>query len=210
MINMKNYVINIGRELGSGGRAIGKILAEKRSLKYYDKELINIAAQKSGLSKEFFEKADENADHNVGGGIFGLRFPFYPTDIMNNNVLNNENLFKIQSDVVKELVENDSCLFVGRCTDYILRDNPNCVNVFITADKNDRITQIIENYEISAEKAEELMIRTDKKRAAFYNYYSLKTWGAAKSYHLCINSSTLGIEKTVEFIDHYIDLKLKK
>ena len=205
---MENYVINIGRELGSGGRVIGKILAERRKISYYDKELLAVAAKESGLSKEFFEKADEITNNNVGKGLFGFRFPFYPSDMNDNNPLCNNSLFKIQSDIVRELAQKQSCLFVGRCTDYILRDFPRCVNVFVSATKEDRINSIMKNYQLSVEKAEEMIQKVDKKRSEFYNYYSMHTWGAAKTYHLCINSSVLGIERTADFIDEFVKLKL--
>ncbi len=205
---MENYIINIGRELGSGGRSIGHILAKRRNIAYYDKELLAIAAKESGLSKEFFEKADELTSSNVGKGLFGFRYSFYPSDMNDSNPLSNSALFKIQSDIVRDLAQKQSCLFVGRCTDYILRDFPRCVNVFISATKEDRINSIMKNYKLSAEKAEEMMQKVDKKRAEFYNYYSVNEWGVAKTYHLCINSSVLGIEHTADFIDEFVKLKL--
>lgn len=203
-----NYVINIGRQLGSGGREIGKMLADKRNLSYYDRELLNLAAQESGLSKEFFEQADEQTNYHISGGIFGMRFPFSPDSVSNNGVLSNESLFQIQSEMVHRLAEKESCLFVGRCTDYILRDFPRCINVFVSADKADRIKRVMDNYHITETKAVTLMEKIDKKRAEFYNYYSLRTWGAAKTYHLCINSSMLGVEGTVELINDFADKKL--
>jgi Cytidylate kinase len=202
------YVINIGRQLGSGGREIGAKLASQLDISFYDKELINIASQESGLCKEFFEKADEKASRSTIG-LFGMRFPFINDGtIPNNNCLSNDALFKIQSDAIRKLAEEESCLFVGRCADYILRDNPRCVNIFISASKEDRIKRLCLKMDIDAEKAEGLIDKTDRERASYYNYYSYKVWGAASTYHLCIDSSALGIDETVEFIKLFIRKKL--
>lgn len=196
-----NVIINIGRQYGSGGRLIGEKLANKLGYGFYDKELINIASKESGLGKEFFEQADEKASRGFFGGFLGLRSSLISDDFM-YNYLSNETLFKIQSDVIRELAEKDSCVFVGRCADYILRDMPRCLNIFITADMDDRIVRVSErqNEVLPKDKMIDLLEKTDKKRASYYSYYTNKTWGAAGSYHLCINSSVLGIDKTVDFI----------
>jgi hypothetical protein len=123
-----NYIINIGRQLGSGGRQIGEILASKLDISFYDKELIQIASQESGLGKEFFEKFDEKNSHSIFGGLFGFRGTF-TEEQYSNSYLNNETLFKIQSDVIRKLAEEQSCIFVGRCADYVLKDNPLCLNI---------------------------------------------------------------------------------
>ena len=204
----ETFVINIGRQLGSGGRQIGEKLSAEFGIGFYDKELIQLASKESGLGKEFFEKADEKSSFSFIGGLLGLR-----TNINNevyvNNYLCNETFFKIQSDVIRELAGKDSCVFVGRCADYILRDNSRCINVFITADTEDRIKRVAQTYQLSLDKAQELIVKTDKKRAEYYNYYSNKVWGAAGSYHLCINSSVLGMDQTVAFITQFIKQRLK-
>ena len=163
-----NYVINIGRQLGSGGKEIGEKLAARLGINFYDKELINLASEESGLCKEFFEKA-----------------------------------------VIRHLAAERSCVFVGRCADYILREHPRCANVFISASKEDRIARLCSMHHIDAEAAEEMMEKADKRRSEYYNYYSYKTWGAAATYHLCIDSSSLGIEETVRFIEEFVVKKLQ-
>lgn len=206
----EKYVINIGRQLGSGGKTIGEKLAAKLDISFYDKELIKLASEESGLCREFFEKADEKTSQGIIGGLFGMRFPFISEAAMPySNYLSNDALFKIQSDVIRELAEQKSCLFVGRCADYILRDNPRCVNVFISAALEDRIERVASLNNISKEKAEELIEKTDKSRASYYNYYSYNTWGTASTYHLCIDSSILGINETVGFIKEFAIKKLK-
>jgi cytidylate kinase len=204
---IEKFVVNIGRQLGSGGRTIGEKLAKELDIAYYDKELIQIASKESGLGKEFFEKVDEKAGHSLIGGLLGLRTNT-TNEVFSKNYLCNETFFEIQSNVIRKLAEEKSCLFVGRCADYILRDYPRCVNVFISAEMDDRIKRVMNYQQISEEKAYNLIEKFDKKRAEYYNYYSNKIWGAANSYHLCINSSVLGIDDTVSFIRRFIEQKL--
>lgn len=200
-----HYVINLGRQLGSGGREIGEKLAKELNIAFYDKELIQLASEESGLCKEFFEKADERTQKTFLGSLFGNRVPFVGDGaIPYGSCLNNDALFKIQSDVIRSLAENGSCLFVGRCADYILRDHPRCLNVFISASKEARIERMMKINGLNATQAEELIEKADRKRAAYYNYYSYNTWGAAATYHLCIESSVLGIDETVRFIKEYV------
>ena len=131
---MEQFVINIGRQLGSGGRTVGEIIARRLGVKLYDKELINLAARESGICPEFFEKADEKESRGVISTVVGyLRAPFVGDDGGVTNMLSNDALFKIQSDVIRAVAARESAVFVGRCADYILRENPRCVNVFITA-----------------------------------------------------------------------------
>lgn len=204
-----NFVVNIGRQLGSGGREIGEKLADRLDIGFYDKELINLASEESGLCPEFFEKADEKPSQGIIGGLFGMRFPFISDGaIPATNCLSNDALFKVQSDVIRRLASERSCLFVGRCADYILREHPRCVNIFIAASPQDRIARLCRMHSISEEAAEEMMEKADKRRSAYYNYYSFKTWGAAATYHLCIDSSALGIDGTVDFLEEFVKLKV--
>ncbi len=202
-----NFVVNIGRQQGSGGRQIGKLLSGRLDIPFYDKELITLAAKQSGLQEEVFERADEKSRYTLTGGLLGLKGPALDMGF-SRNYLWNELLFKIQSDVIRELGYEKSCIFVGRCADYILRDHPRSLNLFISANLNDRIERVMENYKLtSEEKAIDQIERMDKRRAGYYNYYSNKKWGSAESYHLCINSSVLGIEGTVDFIEDLIKRK---
>lgn len=206
---IEKFVINVGRQLGSGGREISAELAKRLNISYFDKELLSVAAQESGMSKEFFEKADEQASQPLSGGLFGIRFPFSGNSTVNTmNYLSNDALFQMQSDAIRKLASEQSCLFIGRCADYILRDNPRCVNVFISASLPSRVERIARFDGISSAKAEEKINHVEKRRAEFYNYYSNKRWGAAESYHLCIDSSVLGIAKTTDFIEQFIRTKL--
>lgn len=204
-----NFIINIGRQYGSGGRLIGEKIAKKLGFSYYDKELINIASKESGLGKEFFEQADEKKSHSLFGGFLGLRTNFMSDDFL-YNYLSNETLFKIQSDIIRELAAKQNCVFVGRCADYILRENPNSINVFVTADLPDRKGRILERMnDLAEDKAEDMLEKTDKKRSGYYNYYTGKMWGMAESYDLCINSSLLGLDETVDYICKFASEKFR-
>jgi len=202
------FHINIGRQIGSGGLEIGKKLAEKLGIKSYDRELIELASEESGVGKEFFEKNDEKDSHSLFGGMFGMRSSLIgPMD--SGYFLSNENLFQIQSEIIRKLAEKESCIFVGRCADYVLKDFPSNLNVFISADMNDRIKRVARLHQLSSEKAACFIEKIDKKRASYYDYFSNKTWGDARSYHVCINSSLLGIDNTVEVIRNIVENKFK-
>lgn len=198
----REYVITIGRQLGSGGRIVGEKLAAQLGISFYDKELIQIASQESGLGKEFFEQVDEKKTYSIFGGLFGLSGTV-ADEPFSTYYLNDDTLFKIQSDVIRKLADKGSCLIVGRCADYVLSENQRCLNIFISADMDDRIKRIAELHKMTADKARDFIEKTDKKRAGYYNYFSNKLWGEAESYHLCINSSVLGIDETVNFIHQF-------
>ncbi|MDR1719500.1 MAG: cytidylate kinase-like family protein [Dysgonamonadaceae bacterium] len=204
-----NYIITIGRQLGSGGRTIGKMLAQQLEIPCYDRELIQMASQSSGLGKEFFEQADEKTKFHLFGNLLGWFSNPASYEGYLNNSLRNESLFQIQSDVIRNLASQHSCIFVGRCADYILRDFPHCVRVFVAADIADRIRRLTERESISADKAKEIIERTDRQRASYYNYYSNKTWGMATSYDLCINTSLLGLDSSVDFIRSFVEKNLE-
>jgi cytidylate kinase len=200
-------IITIGRQLGSGGRDIGKRLSEAMDMAYYDREIIEITAKESGLNRRFFERADEQARAGFSAGIIGMRVPFLSEGGIIGGGLSNEMLFQIQSEVIRRLADRRPCVFIGRCADYILRDRGDCFNVFICADDEDRIRRIISYGDagLTVEKARDVMERGDRKRSAFYNYYSNRTWGEAASYHACINSSVFGIEGTVSLLKAMVE-----
>ena len=189
----EKFVINIGRF----------------GIPVYDKRLIKMAAEHSGFGQEFFEKADEKPAKGFFATLLGyLRSPFAGDDAIYNNPLSHDALFKMQSDVIRQLAERESCIFVGRCADYILREHPRCVNIFVSASREDRIERLVRTRRLTPEAAEQLMDSTDEKRADYYNYYSNRTWGAAATYHLCIDSSVLGIDGTAAFAEEFIRKKL--
>lgn len=207
---MNNKIIlTIGRQFGSGGREVGQRLAKKLGIAYYDKELMAVAAKESGLSEEFFEKADERASSGLsyaftmGYSYMGMFTPY-------NDILSNDGLFKFQSDAIRKLAAEQSCVLVGRCADYILRDDPDCLSFFIHTTPEHRIQRILERQHITVEQAKELMVKTDKSRAAYYNYYTNKEWGVASSYNFSIDVSVLGVDDTVDFIKTFVERKMDK
>jgi len=194
-----NYFITIGRQFGSNGDTIGKMLAQKLNMSFYDKELINIASEKSGIGKEIFEKADEKSSHSIFGGLFGFRNSILD-EMYAGNYLCNETLFEIQSEVIRDLSKKDSAVFVGRCADYILKEEAHKLDIFIHANLEDRIKNVTEKYGLSEKESATLIQKQDKQRAAYYNYYTSKKWGDAASYDLCINASAFSLESIVDSI----------
>lgn len=205
---MKHFIINIGRQLGSGGRSIAAILAHHYGIVAYDRNLIELAAKESGLSQEFFENADEKKRHGFFHSIFSNRVAANALG-SNDSYLSNDALFKVQSDIIRDLAEKESCIFIGRCADYILRDYPRCINLFFTANMEDRIACMATEKGITVEQAAELIEKTDRRRADYYNYYSGKVWGASESYDLCVNTSHLGHEGTAQMLKEYIDKRVE-
>ena len=198
----ENFIITIGRQFGSGGREIGIRLSQLMNIGYYDKELMQEAAKESGIDTRFFEQADETTPRSFYHAMLGLSSFNY------GNTLCNETIFKLQADVIQNIARKQSCVIVGRCADYILRDNPRCISVFIHASMNDRVARIKKHTLLSEKEAEEKAIKTDKRRASYYNFYSDKEWGVASSYDLSINSSILGTEETALLIKAFVEKRL--
>ena len=202
---MEHFVISIGRQFGSGGRVIGKALAEKLNIDYYDNELLVLAAKQNGLAPEFFESNDE-----ISNSLFGFASNILDNiglGTFTNNMLSGDTLFQMLSETIKKLASEKSCIIVGRCSDYILRDNPNCVSIFLHASEEERAKRIANRMNISEEDARVKLAEADKKRAAYYNFYSNKTWGDSKTYDLSINVSKLGIDGTLNFILDYLKMR---
>lgn len=196
---MNHIIINVGRQLGSGGHDIGRMLALDFQAKYYDRELLNLAAKESGLSEKIFEQNDEKK--GFFRGLLNIGTPHvsgYKPD------LSQESLFQFQSDAIRKAAKQGSCVFMGRCADYVLRDFKNTVNIFITASMEYRIDQIMNKKHMNAEAARRFIEQGEGKRADYYNYYTGKKWGAAESYDLCIDSSKLGLLETEKIIVQFI------
>jgi cytidylate kinase len=198
----KQVIICVGRQLGSGGHDIARMLALDFNAKYYDRELMNLAAKESGFSEKFFEQNDEQR------GIFRSLFHLHAPHIGDNNLYNNdfsqESLFKFQSDAIKKAADEGSCVFVGRCADYVLRDRSNMVSVFITASLEFRIQQVMTKEHLDHAAARRFIEQRETTRASYYNYYTGKKWGSAASYDLCIDASILGLQATEKLIADFI------
>lgn len=195
-------IINIGRQIGSGGRIIAKILAERFNCSFYDRELLNLAAKESGFSEKFFEQNDEKK--GFFKSLFHIHMPYTSGNNFCDNGLSQESLFLFQSEAIRKAADAGSCVFVGRCADYVLREYPNTVNLFITADMDKRIQTVCNRKDCTPEEAEKMIENGESTRSSYYNYYTGKKWGHSESYDLCINSSRLGIDGTANFIEEFI------
>lgn len=204
-----NLVITIGRQAGSKGNMIGRKLAETMGVKCYNKELLAEAAKHSGLCEELFETHDEKPTNSF---LYSLVMDTYSLGYTTSAYMDmpiNHKIFLAQFDTIKKLASQESCVIVGRCADYALADDPNTVTVFISGYEADKIQSLKELYNISEAKAKEFMIKTDKQRASYYNYYSSKKWGQAKSYDLCLNSSETGVDGAVQIIREFARIKME-
>lgn len=202
-----NAIITIGRQFGSGGREIGKLLADELHIAFYDKEMLAIAAKESGICEELFETHDEKPTNSF---LYSLVMDTYSMGYSPNTLVDmplNHKIFLAQFDAIKKIANQGPCVLVGRCADYALESYENRISVFIHANLNDRIKRIAHIYNLSDAKAKDLILKTDKKRASYYNYYSNKKWASADSYDLCMDSSKLGIIGTVNAILSYIEVK---
>ena len=190
----RQIIITLGRRIGAGGLEIANKLAERLGVKVYDKELIKIAARHSGISADLFEKNDERP---IPKGRFAR---FFEQDYTQENAISEDGLFRTQSDIIRQLADEGSGIFVGRCADYVLRDREGMLSVFITADKADRIARIMEKDGLTAREAEKYIDQGERRRTSYYNYYTFKEWGNSASYDLCLNSSRFGIDGCVDCI----------
>lgn len=198
-------VITVGRQYGSGGREIGTMLAEKLGIAYYDDMLLKEAAKESGLCEDLFRSFDERPKS------FLYSVAMDPYSFSMNHVMPKgsieQQVYLATYDTIKKLADKGPCVLIGRCADYALKDRDDVINLFITAPLENRIERVARRNGITRDEAKERIKRTDKARASYYNYYSSKDWGDAKSYDLCIDSSLLGIEGTVELLEKLVTLK---
>ncbi|MBQ3486249.1 MAG: cytidylate kinase-like family protein [Clostridia bacterium] len=203
----KKCIITIGRQFGSGGRYVGRLLAEKLGVPFYDKELLSEAAKQSGICEEILEDHDEKPtrsllfslvtgmQHHVGSGNFYMDMPL------------NHRIFLAQFDAIRKLAEEGSCVIVGRCADYVLRQDPDAVSVFVKADMPSKVARAVKYYGVEEDKAEERIRKADKQRASYYNYYATATWGDVDNYDLVVDTGVLGVEGAVELIAKFLELR---
>ena len=208
---MENKIYTIGREYGSGGKEVGEKLAAKLGIKLYDKELLQQAAKESGFCEEIFENHDEKPTNSF---LYSLVMDTYSAGSYSSapflDMPLNHKVFLAQFDTIKKLAEQESCVIVGRCADYALASDPDCINVFIHADLDDRVKRVSKRMNITEQKAKDMVQKQDKQRASYYNYYTCKKWGEAISYDLTLNASKLSIDDCVEMILSYRQMMDKK
>ena len=202
-------IITIGRQFGSGGHDIGKKLAEELEIPCYDEELLDRAAKDSGLCQELFENHDEKPTNSF---LYSLVMDTYSTGYSSaafTEMPLNHKVFLAQFDTIKKIADEGPCVIVGRCADYALAEHPNVVSVFLHADLPARIARIQRRHDLTDAKAKDMILKNDKKRASYYNYYTSKKWGEAAGYDLCLNTSVLGIEGTIQIIKDFVACKEK-
>ena len=202
-----NTIITIGRQYGSGGHDIGKQLAEELNVPFYDKALLERAAKDSGLCQEIFENHDEKPTNSFLYSLVMDTYSLgYTTSSFSEMPLNHK-IFLAQFDAIKNIAKEGPCVIVGRCADYALAEFPNVVNVFLHADMQDRVVRIARRHDLTDAKAKDLIVKTDKRRASYYNYYTSKKWGDAAGYDLSLNTATLGIDGTIHMIREFMAYK---
>ena len=201
---MSNVIYTIGREFGSGGKAVGTMLADRLGIKCYDKELLQRAATESGFCKEIFENHDEKPTSSFLYSLVMDTYSFggYSSAPFLDMPLNHK-VFLAQFETIKKLAAEESCVIVGRCADYALSELSTCINTFIHADIDTRIKRVSTEMQIPENKARDLIQKNDKQRSSYYNYYTRKKWGDSRGYHLTLDSSQLGIEGCVDMILDY-------
>lgn len=202
-----NSIITIGRQYGSGGREVGKKLSEALNIPFYDEEILEMVVKSTNMHPDVVKKADERATDSLlyslitGGGLRGV------SDAMQYEMPINDKVFITQTKAIKELAQKGSGIFVGRCADYILEDYENLLRVFIYADMDTKIKRISRLYDLTEQKAKETIVKKEKSRKTFYNYYTDRTWGSVSSYDLCINTGRTGIDGAVELIKKCLEEK---
>ncbi len=197
-------IITIGRQFGTGGHEIGEKLAEKLGIKCYDKELIKRVAKESGLCDEILEIHDERPTSSF---LYNLVMDTYSFGITNSNYVDmplSHKVFLAQFDTIKKIAAEGPCVIVGRCADYALADYDNVLNLFIYGKMENRIERIMEKYSIPEKDARDMVLKKDKQRSSYYNYYSTKKWGKAETYDLCVDSTVLGRDGTVELLYQFV------
>ena len=202
-----NSIITIGRQFGSAGREIGNIIAKDFGIQLYDKEMLARAAKESGICEEIFETHDEKPTNSF---LYSLVMDTYSVGYTGSTYTDmpiNHKVFLAQFDAIKKIANEGPCILVGRCADYALENYDNVISVFIHADLNARIRRIARIYDLPDNKAKDMIIKADKQRASYYDYYSNKRWSDADSYDLCLSSSELGVEGTAKMIEQYVAMR---
>ena len=208
---MENVVITIARQYGSGGRTIGEMLAEKLGIHFYDKELMKLASEESGINERLFNTADEKVKQSVFSKMFKTE-KAYKGDVISpksDEFVSDDNLFNYQAKVVKELAERENCVIVGRCADYVLKDCDHVLSVFIHGPKDFCMQEAAKKINLTGKELERFIAKTDKERADYYKYYTGREWTDARNYDLCLDSSKLGFERCVEEIIAYMNVRFK-
>ena len=204
----ENIIVTIARQYGSGGHAVGRIVAEKLGIAYHDKSLIELSAQKLGVSEEMLKNADEMATPSFLYSIATGNYDVYPLSInfAPYEMPINDRLFNLQCDIIREQADKASGVFVGRCADYVLNGRKKLLKVFIYSDMDARIKRVCEHHGINEQDARVMIYKTDKKRANYYNYYTSLKWGKSDNYNLMLDTGKIGVEGAAKIICEYVKI----
>ena len=208
---MEKYVITIARQYGSGGRTIGEMLADRLGIHFYDKELMKLASEDSGINERLFNTADEKVKQSVFSKMFKTE-KAYTGEVISpesGGFISDDNLFNYQAKVVKDLAERENCVIVGRCADYVLKDYDHVLSVFIHGPKDFCMQEAAKKINLTGKELEKFIAKTDKERADYYKYYTGREWTDARNYDLCLDSSKLGFERCVDEIIAYMNVRFK-
>lgn len=203
----KKTIITISREFGSGGRLIGKRLAEKLNVPFYDKQLLDMIAEESGFCKEMIEGAQKKAKNSF---LYSLASAMGTGEAGPESLSLNERFFLAQFDTIRKIADEGSCVIVGRCSDYILRGLPEATHVFIYAEEADKIKRAVEEYGVPEEDVKKMMKDTDKARANYYSYHTGRKWGEHVNYNISIDSGYISVDDIVDLILIYTERKISK
>ena len=205
---MDQVVITIARQYGSGGRTVGKMLAERLGISFYDKQIIQMASDESGIDVKLFGKVE--AGDKVKTSLFGNKESIYKGGLHqpgSKDFISDENLFNYQAKIIRDLAKEESCVIIGRCADYVLKDYPNVLSVFIHAPKEYCLEGAAKKHSMSPKELERFINKTDKHRAEYYKYHTGREWTDARNYDLCLDSSKLGYERCVDEIISYMKVR---
>ena len=206
---MDNVVITIARQYGSGGKTVGEMLADRLGVHFYNKELMKLASEDSGISEALFVNADEKVKNTR---LFKIAQNVYSGELIppeSDDFTSTDNLFNYQAKIIRKLAEEESCVIVGRCADFVLKDYDNVLSVFVHAPHDFCMEQAAKKHSMSARELDKFIQKTDKHRAEYYKYHTGREWTDARNYDLCLDSSKLGFERCVEEIKAYIDVRFK-
>ncbi len=198
-------IVTVSREAYCGGDEFAKMLADKAGFKFYDREIISLASQKSGIHEEHFESVEKKPTnsilYSVVMGMYSSRGAYVKLD----DVLTDDKIYKVQADIIRDMAAQGNCVFVGRCSDYILRNNEKCFNIFLRGDLNDRVKRAMDEQNTSEAEAKKIVSRADKKRRSYYNYYTNREWGNINNYDIALNLSKISEKDAVEVILNYLE-----
>ena len=206
---MDNIVITIARQYGSGGKTVGHMLAEDLGFNFYNREIMRLASEDSGINEKLFGRVDENLKTSLLKRLAGVK-NIYDGKLIppeDGDFVSDDNLFNYQAKIIKQLAETENCIIIGRCADFILKDYPNCLSVFVHGSEEFCFARSMERNSMTEREMRRFIARTDKYRGDYYKYYTGRSWYDARNYDLCLDSSKLGFEKCVEEIKAYIKVR---